>query len=98
MKKRTAISALVMCLCLTLSIAAQAKEIPIYSDITGKQQYTIGNGCKHEINQTADDRKVERLPGAFPCQLGGFDHIFQSQQRHQRRCLEDNLPVVANPR
>lgn len=40
-----------MCLCLTLSIAAQAKEIPIYSDITGKQQYTIGsNDFKVKFN------------------------------------------------
>ena len=43
MKKKTAIFALILCLCLALSIAAQAKEIPIYSDITGKQQYTIGS-------------------------------------------------------
>ena len=43
MKKRTAFSALVLCLCLALSIAAQAKEIPIYSDITGKRQYAIGS-------------------------------------------------------
>ncbi|MEG1242605.1 MAG: copper amine oxidase N-terminal domain-containing protein, partial [Oscillospiraceae bacterium] len=43
MKKRALTLALTLCLCLSLGIAVQAKEIPIYSDISGKQQYTIGS-------------------------------------------------------
>ncbi len=41
--RKTKLLAMILCLCLVFSTVAMAKEIPVYSDITGKEQYSIGS-------------------------------------------------------
>lgn len=43
MKKKTKILSLILCLSLFVGVSAQAAEIPIYSEVTGEPQYTIGS-------------------------------------------------------